>query len=451
MASEHNPIAQLITQIQKKWVADASPFPKLKLIRWLIKPEEARLFEGFLKLESTEHGAIPEVLVALLTRFEDETTYSSNLIRDWIKAYREDVKTHNKLKAKGISNSWDYEKYSDPSISQNQDADRQLISMFSSFQKEMIGKDSRLVVALFPYQIYDMKGFNRWLISILKSEIPDEITFMIFDHIGENYFDHVFEKYPAVTKTLHVDLDLNGAVSKIAKMGNPNSPEVKFRECILEMGQSVKNNNQKRLHEWGEKALTVTQRSGMKSMFATAHIVYAGMLFTFKQYEKIDSLLSQGMSIAKQGHKTGDASCKPLLIQYYGYIASSHQLQKKMTEATNAFEKQGDIASEFDLPSMALMPYRQAYTLSKKNLPQRYDELIQKAFSKGQALSNEEKLSSGFAGIAFDFVEWLKDHQRQNEAEKIDEELKKILGNDWKEKAKNPQKVYSNETAILIQ
>ena len=76
MLSEHNPIAQLVTQIQNKWIADASPFPKLKIIRWLIKPEEARLFEGFLKLESTEHGAIPEILVAMLCPFKDETTYS---------------------------------------------------------------------------------------------------------------------------------------------------------------------------------------------------------------------------------------------------------------------------------------------------------------------------------------------------------------------------------------
>ena len=64
MTYEHNPVIELLRQIQRKWTDDVSLFPKLKLVRWLIKPEEARLYEDFLKIESTEHGAIPEILVA---------------------------------------------------------------------------------------------------------------------------------------------------------------------------------------------------------------------------------------------------------------------------------------------------------------------------------------------------------------------------------------------------
>ena len=75
MLSEHNPIAELVHQIQQKWIDEASPFQNLKLVRWLIKPDEARLYEGFLKLESTEHGAIPEILVAMLTPFLNEVNY----------------------------------------------------------------------------------------------------------------------------------------------------------------------------------------------------------------------------------------------------------------------------------------------------------------------------------------------------------------------------------------
>lgn len=71
MSSEHNPIAALISQIQQKWNDEASPLTDdIKLFRWLIKPDEMRLFEGFLKLESSEHGSIPEVLVAMLTPFQ---------------------------------------------------------------------------------------------------------------------------------------------------------------------------------------------------------------------------------------------------------------------------------------------------------------------------------------------------------------------------------------------
>lgn len=50
MSLEHNPIAQLVTQIQNKWKDEVTPFPLLKLVRWLIIPEQARTLRRFLKV-----------------------------------------------------------------------------------------------------------------------------------------------------------------------------------------------------------------------------------------------------------------------------------------------------------------------------------------------------------------------------------------------------------------
>ena len=446
MLSEHNPIAELVHQIQQKWIDEASPFRHLKLVRWLIKPDEARLYEGFLKLESTEHGAIPEMLVAMLTPFLNELNYSNHLVRDWVRAFKEDTKTHDKLKAKGINNNWHPEIFLAESEKANSDGDEGLLNMLSAFQQEMPNKNSHLVVALLPRSIHDMDGFMYWLSALLKKKIPAEISFMIFDHIGENYYDRIFEKNPEITKTLHVNLNMDDAISKIAKMGDPNSPEVKLRECIIEMGKAVQKNNQPKLEEWGEKALLVTQQSGIKNMFASAHLVYAGMLFSFKKFDKIDPLLNKGLRIAQQGLKLDDMSCKPVIIQFHGYIAASNQLQKKMTEAINAYEKQGDMAIAYQLPVMALMPYQQAYTLSKNKSPYQYDGLIQKAYTAGISLQKEELVNSGFAGIGLDFYMWQQTHQQYKEAGETDKKLKEIFGEDWKEQAKQTGAKYSVNT-----
>ncbi len=452
MLSEHNPIAELVHQIQEKWIDEVSPFPNLKLVRWLIKPDEARLYEGFLKLESTEHGAIPETLVVMLTPFLNEVNYSKNLIEDWIKAFKEDTKTGEKLKAKEITNTWHPEIFLAESEKENGDCDQLLLNMLTSFHAEMMDKNMHLAVALFPRSIHHMDGFRYWLTGMLKKKIPVEISFMIFDHIGENYYDRVFEKNPEITKTLHVNLNLDDAISKIVKMGDPNSPEVKFRECILEMGKALQKNNQPKLDEWGEKALLVTQQSGIKSMFASAHVVYAGMLFSFKKFEKIDLLLIKGLTIAQQGLKLNDMSCKPVIIQFHGYIAASNQLQKKMPEAISAYEKQGDLAIAYQLPVLALMPYQQAYTLSRKKLPHLYDELLKKAYAAGISLSKEELVYSGFAGIGLDFYMWLINHQEHSKADETDKKLTEIYGADWKEQAKQTGAKYSvnaKETASV--
>jgi hypothetical protein len=445
MLSEHNPIAELIHQIQQKWTDEVSPFPELKLVRWLIKPEEARLFEGFLRLESTEHGKIPEVLVAMLSPFKDEETYPADLMNDWTKAYSEDIKTQEKLKTNG-TNTWNTDGFPGASFIENGNPNQRFLEMLSGFHAVMADRSMRLVVALFPHSIHNMEGFRRWLTNLLKMEIPNEISFMIFDHVGEYHFDGIFKNHPGITKSLHIILDMDGAISKIAKMGDPNSPEVKFRECILEMGKAVQNKNLAQLHAWGEKGLQVTQRSGFKSLYASAHIVYAGMLFNFKLYNKIDVLLSQGLSLAIKGLKTEEAACRPLVIQYHGYIAASRQLQKKMPEAVLSYEKQGDTATEYQLPGMAITPYRQAYILSKKHLPERYDELLQKAYSAGNVMTIEEKVNSSFPGIAYDFMQWHESRQRWEEAKRIDNELTEISGPGWKERAKNPSAQYTLDT-----
>lgn len=436
MLSEHNPIAELVHQIQQKWIEDVSPFPGLKIVRWLIQPGEARLYEGFLRLESTEHGAIPEALITMLTPFVSEFSYSQNLIKDWIKAYKEDVKTREKLQQKNIDRSWIYQPFLQGAEMNDNDFDKVFLDMLIAFRSEMVDKSMKLVVALFPYSIHNMNGIRSWLSIMLKKEIPEGISFMIFDHIGENYYDRIFEKHIDTTKTIHVDLNMDEAVSKIAKMGDPNSPEVKLRECILEMGNAVQKNDQPKVDHWGEKALLATQQSGLKSMFATAHLAYAGMLFNFKKFEKIDPLLAKGLRIAQQGLKLNDASCKPLIIQFYGYMAASRQLQKNTDEAIKAYEKQGDIAVEYQLISMALTPYQQAYNLSRKKMPMLYDDLLHKTYNTGIILSKEELVNSSFASIGWDFYVWLQTHQKHNEAEETDKRLTEIFGKDWKEQAK---------------
>ena len=187
--------------------------------------------------------------------------------------------------------------------------------------------------------------------------------------------------------------------------------------------------------------LTDPTMGGVSASFA--------FVVTFKRYEKIDHLLTLGLNIAKQGLKTGDVSCKILVIQYYGYLASSNQLQKKNVEAIKFFEKQGDAAFEFELPVMSIMPYHQAYTLSKRHLSERYDELIQKAFNKCRSLSVEELLNSSFSSIAMDYLQWIEAKQSLNDYVKIDNELSELLGRDWKEKVKNPTSSYPNNTTVL--
>lgn len=429
MNNEHNPVAQLVSLIQQKWIEEISPYAHIQWARWIIKPEQARLYEGFLRLESSSHGSIPDIPVVLLTSFEDSKLHSKALIKDWLNNFEKDEKVQEQIKKGTLKLAWDKDYFQSQLQKDDINFNALLIELLGSFQKSLPDTGQHLVLSLLPYTVQSPQDYSEWMDTLLAIGLPDKVRLMIFDHIPENYFEPIQIKYKDVAKSLLVDLDLDGATKKIALSGDPNDPEVQFRECMLEMGNSAVKNNRKRLHQWGEKGLEVTQKTGNKASFATAHTVYAGMLFNFKEFDTIDKLLQRALTIAKQGLSSGDESVKPILLQTYGFMAASKQHQKEIETAADLFCQQAELAISFKMVQQALTAYMTAFTLIKKKNASRHREIVAKAYNFGQTLTPEELKTSPIGHIA------LEHHSLSDLAvqRKIDAFMTELEDKNWKE------------------
>ncbi|MFD2726302.1 hypothetical protein [Hyunsoonleella rubra] len=431
MSNEHNPIALLVSKIQQTWNSEISPHQDINLVRWIIKPEQSKLYEGFLKLESTPHGNIPDMLLVLLTPFSSIEHHSKQIISEWAKAYREYQATTNQSDEKKNTSNWDVDAF-EQQLTDNSDSNNQLlVKMITSFQNSL-PENRPFTLALFPYTVEDTKAYSKWLHSILKQGIPPNNRLMIFDHANERYFDYLCDKYEISSRSLAVPLDLEGAVSKLANSGDPNDPEIQFRQCILKMSKCVKNKNMTELQKWGEKGLLITQKTGIKSMYSTAHIIYAAMLFNFKEFELVDTLLMKGLALAKQGLKAGDDVCKSLIIQYYGFQASSKQLQKKYEEATNLFCKQADTANEIGYPQQSLNAWWMAYSSIKKLDKERYKLIVEKAYKNGIKLDKDTLKSTSMGFIAADYYNILDGTKESDTCLEINQFMFDLEGENWK-------------------
>lgn len=439
MSNEHNPIAQLISQLQQKWINEVTPHEHINLVRWLIKPDQSKLYEGFLRLESTEHGSVPEMLLVLLTPFNDINFHSENLIKEWIKTFRDNKKLIETYKKQNSKFSWDVDSYDEQLTKDTKSNNTLLAKMLSSFQKEL-PDNQPLILGLLPYTIEDVKAYSKWIHSIIKIGLPNNVRFMIFDHVNEHYFDNLCDKHKSTSKSLSVPLDMEGAVNKLASAGDSNDPEVQFRHCILKMSKSVQNKNLSNLHKWGEKGMEVAQKIGQKSMLSTAHIVYASMLFSFKEYETIDNLLLKGLALAKQGLEAGDDTCKALLIQYYGFQASSKQLQKKFEDAANLFCKQADTALDIGFPQQSLNAWWMAYNVIKKRDKERYRDIVEKAYLKGIEQDKDTLKSTTMSFIAADYYNILEKERKRNVCQDIDTFMLDLDGEHWRDNVEAQRK-----------
>ncbi|WP_062058244.1 hypothetical protein [Aquimarina longa] len=449
MSREHNPIARLISQIQQKWIDEVAPNEHIQLVRWLIKPDQKRLYRGFLKLESTDQGSLPCIPVVLLTAYEDIEIHSKKLIKDWLENFENDKNIQQAITDKTIEFNWNTEIFKQE-IEHTDSHYNLLLEMLQSFQQAMPNKELPLVLTLFPNAIQNEKEYQKWIDKLVSNGIPENVKIMLFDDVNKRNLDTIMKKYEEISKSLSVPLDLDGAINKLAAQGNPNDPEVQFRKCMIEMGNSVNKGNLKRLHNWGNKGLEITKKTGLKSSYATAHLIYAGYLFNFKEYELVDDLLLKGMAITKQGIVTGDKICEPILIQNYGLQASSKQMQKKNELAANLFCKQADAAIQYNLGVQSLSAWWLAYNLIKKKDKNKYQELLIKSYTYGTTLPHDTLKATCINFISADYYNFCTKHKDIEKCKEIDLFMTQVDDKDWKKNVEEKRKEMEKKKLTIL-
>jgi elongation factor P hydroxylase len=281
---------------------------------------------------------------------------------------------------------------------------------------------------------------KNWIDTLLKKGIPAGVKLLVIDHVSAEHFAFHERQHPGMLLSIHIPMDLHGAIKKLAAAGNPNDPEIMLRKCVFEMGAAMKDKDVKRLHRWGQQALDATQRSGNKGLFATAHIMYAGMLFHFKKDPKIPELLERGQRIARQGSQQGDGACLPLLVQFYGYHGAYAQIRRRFTEAINWFIQQGELAEQHKFSQQALNAWYQAAELCRRKDSSRYYDVLEKGYQAGWHLPDEEISASIYIYLLRDYYDYAHANRKHTIIQDIDDRMIRVFGEDWKSDVDNIRK-----------
>jgi hypothetical protein len=203
--------------LQQQWYDAVEETPGYKLVRWLIKPEDAVLINSFYKVESSPYGRLSEFFIVMLTPFERYEDFSQQLLSDWISLWENDpaVKT--------TRSEWDVESLKNR-LAAGDDANALLRDALIDFQKKFCREDQVLVFGCVPRSIADMPVFNQWIIE-LAEKLPENIKLCFTDHTGRNYLNASFGAFKNKALTLECkNLDLNRAVRQMATSGNPGEP-----------------------------------------------------------------------------------------------------------------------------------------------------------------------------------------------------------------------------------
>lgn len=433
--NEHNPIAFAISKLQEKWQLSVKD-KNFHLVRWVIKNDNSDIFKGFLKLESTLHGNLEETFVVMLTSFESGKDFAYQLVNDWLEIFERDLQAMNLPPWKDLEFfKAEWNKLT-PEIEEKEDIPL-LMKLFESF-KSYEGKKSNLVIGLLPNGVLDRNEFCECLENIL-SLLPEGIAIMLMDNEGDEMYNRLFrEEYEdRITITLGNLYDSGSIYKQLATQGNPNDPQVVFRNCMFEMGECAKNGNKKGVYQWGEKALLATQGSGDKLFWSSAHLVFAGFLFGFNDVDKIEKLLNNGIHIC-QGMLSDNskrASAAGLLGQFYGYKAAYLSIKKEHFESITFFMKQAEVLVENDQIVLSLGAFQNALLVAAKHQTDKMREIAEKGFMVGYPLEDDLLRTSGFPVIAYYHL--LYGTLEKEEKTEIEDRMTFLYSEDWMQSAKN--------------
>jgi len=440
--NEHNPITVRIDEMVQVWKKNVQP--QHYLIRWMLKPEDHRMYEGFCRLEASPHGKLDNLFVFFYTPFNQATTYSHALLQNWLNEY--DDAQNQKLLAQAGKGVWEVASLRKAVTEKDYAAcDLLLPGMIQSYRSFIGQPNAPFVLALLPKQMSSPGQFQQWIQQWMQQPKQPGIQLLVFDHEDGNFWGNVFENYADYAVTLKHDLRMQDAIRQIATAGAATDPYAFFRKCMFEMGAAASKKNKPLLNEWGEKAIESGKKTGDKSLLATAYITFAGMLFNFKDHERINELLDTGIRLCKQEVAAGNESIKPLLLQYYTYKGADCQIQKERKEALEWFMKAGDEAVVFGFISQAVSAYYKAWIFADYK-GWKEEKLLagKQALQLTSQLTDEEIQASEYPFMAYDYVQQ-KQQEEDSLAETVTHKMLAAYGPHWQQTIEELKQNYTKK------
>lgn len=433
MNNEHNPIAVRIGKVAKLWTNTREKKPKAKFFQLICNQEDFILVNGFIQIEASEHGKSPDSFLMFSIDFENENQFLYEFITEWLTSFERDLEKYP---------DWyweDFEKLkNDFQLLPNDDSDTLkdfLMELLISFKKFESKKDNLIVIGLVPKKVSDYQKYNTFLEKIMVM-IPDDYGILVIDFKGKEKHTKLWSDLNVLAAQIVIpDQNMAGSYKELATQGNPNNPQVKFRKCLFEIGESAAKIDKEKVHYWGKQMLDVTQSTGDRSFWASAHLIYAGFLFQFKEDSNILRLLDKGIKISEAEYKN-NPQLAGTLMQLYSYKASYYSIAGKKEEAIQNFMKQSEIAEEVEMVEQMILAHIYALLLIKNENDNLYEKIIRKSFQRGYSLSDELLKVINFAFITERYLDLDNTEIMIAEKHQIEERMKSIYGKDWRAYAK---------------
>ena len=417
---DQNPVTLRIDKMRMKWNAKVNN-PNIRLVRWLIAPDEVRMVEAFSKLEASEFALLPDMFLTMESNFGDYDAYEQSISQEFLARF-EDEKALKELETKKIVLNWDHKPYKNKAVPDFFDMMADHLRSFEKFRGNM-------VIYLKPKQCQSASLLKKWIENRLDN-LPKRLRIMVHDYLDGEVFDSLMLGDDRVS--IVADLDMPGALKEIiesnAAGGNPRS---KFAQCIHGMGQESAKQSLSGVNDWGHKALSIAQKLKDPAMEITLYMAWGINMQTLKEPEETLVYYNKAKDIAATEVTKNEPVFSPLLLQTVSFKAAALFQQKKLKEAAAEYETMAQYAKTYNQPNLEMEAWWQLGEVRKRmdNQPEML-AAFKTAFESGAQMYTATLLSTRYPVIAKNLYD-LNEHLDYEYADEVDVKMIALMGKEW--------------------
>lgn len=307
-----SPFERRFEEIKRHWLEFAEAYDP-RLLRWVTHEYGAGLIYSWLDAASESDPEMQDAFLTIEGPFRSKEQFHEQVLAELVMSVEQ---ANEELAADGVAVAWVL-----PLREEGESDARHLVRSLRHLQKAVRTLARAVVVVLRPGVIEAPKAWMAWLMSVLEADLPLDVRLTWVDAFDPPLCSELEESADPRVWSVHLELDVLGAVEDTAHEAAGDGPDAVFRRHMATFGRAAAEGDYAQAEASSRAARAVADAAQWAGMTATVDLAWATMLTAqgrhaeaLEAYRDVQPMLTQeplaseaGSAMLRMQSKFGEA------------------------------------------------------------------------------------------------------------------------------------------------
>lgn len=325
-----NPVERRFMQAHADWLTFAEQ-PQAKLLYWQVNDDDLYLLNTYFQVQK-ENGCCT---MQFYEKFTSGEEYASLLAENIISFYEQ--RREGSL-AQGISAYWTAPKR-DAGLSETQYL-LKIANELMQYHPDIFPGFLFVITPTDLKSLYKMEGWLRTLLSETENGVwaSNRIRYVVYT-TEQNLFSSLLADRPQQVQHMQSRYYSENAAREMIAESNERGDSGKFRRLFVELTETLKNNDRRRLESLSESALAITNKAGWFDQSVVVHLIAGAAYLSWKDNKSSLHAYEEALKAAESAKAAEHPAGNKLIVNAIFGICSVYLMNKEYEIAASYYDR----------------------------------------------------------------------------------------------------------------